>query len=90
LRAYREAGGTAPLSRDRFELFLLSRALGDAHARLDRLLREEVLPTEAQELIDGIERWASANGEWRMVDARLAAIDAQARQDSDHAHVANH
>jgi hypothetical protein len=73
LAAFLRAYGPATLSLDRFEFFLLRRALGDAHARVARLVREHVDAREERMLIDGVWRWGAR--EWRALDRRLDALE---------------
>src|SRR5262249_50471833 len=74
LAAYFARGGVRALSLDRFAFALLARHLGDATARLTRILGEPLSPAEDADELAGIERWGFA--QWRRLDGAFEEIAA--------------
>jgi hypothetical protein len=62
------------LSLDRFAFALLARHLGDAAARLTRILAEPLGPDEDADELGGIDDWGFA--QWRALDRTLDEIAA--------------
>ena len=62
------------LSLDRFAFALLARHLGDASARLTRILREPLSPADDADDLRGIDDWGFA--QWRALDRTLEAVAA--------------
>ncbi|HEY3111907.1 MAG TPA: phosphotransferase [Chloroflexota bacterium] len=74
LVAYLAAGGVRALSLDRFAFALLGRHLGDATARLTRILDEPLSPAEDADALAGIEAWGFA--QWRALERTLDGVAA--------------
>jgi Ser/Thr protein kinase RdoA (MazF antagonist) len=74
LEAYLADGGVRALSLERFAFALLARHLGDAAARLTRILDEPLGPDEDADELRGIDDWGFA--QWRALDRTLDEIAA--------------
>lgn len=72
LGTYAASGGAAPLHQDHFAFALLRRYLEDFAARVFRILDEETLPAEDDDLLEGMERWGF--DQWSSLDDILEVI----------------
>lgn len=74
LRAYRDAGGAAPLSLDHFAFYLMRRYLEDLTARVERILAPDADPHADDDLLYGMEAYGFAP--WATLDRELEQIAA--------------
>jgi Ser/Thr protein kinase RdoA (MazF antagonist) len=72
LVSYLDAGGVRSLDLERFAFYVLRRGFEDMTARLVRMLADDALAHEDEELLAGIEIWGFAR--WAGLQARLTAV----------------
>jgi hypothetical protein len=74
VRAYQDAGGSAPLHVEHFAFYMLRRAVEDMCARLVRMLHGASAPGEDEELLEGMRVWGFER--WRALDRTLDELRA--------------